>query len=254
MSSVVYLTDASNPTLVLDQKSLGPPAERGWCAHPRAGAFLTFSGDLLHGVLPAPGKGRKMESAPTGAQTGARTVTEEKALEARTGGRIVGVKAAGPTTRCGVQYDEAALPRLTLLIAWYSEAAGGGRRRRRLGPAACMPRTTRSQTWPAMLAMSAEVSDGLPVPAPNARELRVRQCSPAWEAIPTAVQGQECSKAERAVGSTDPALEVPTSLQQHFFMRTVDEVDVRLKEEHGVGGTYTTATDAASKRRKAGGK
>jgi len=51
-SSVVYLTGAGGPTIVLDQRVDGAEAQRGWLCRPRARSALLFAGDRLHGVLP----------------------------------------------------------------------------------------------------------------------------------------------------------------------------------------------------------
>ena len=53
VSSVVYLTDDGDPTLILDE-TLDQPlgGSRAHVAHPHAGSFLAFDGELLHGVLP----------------------------------------------------------------------------------------------------------------------------------------------------------------------------------------------------------
>ena len=55
VSSVVYLSEHGDPTIVLDEtidKPLG--AQRVFAAHPRERSFLAFDGRLLHGVLPGP--------------------------------------------------------------------------------------------------------------------------------------------------------------------------------------------------------
>ena len=62
VSSVVYLSDGDDPTVVFDETLGGAPAARGWAVHPRRRSFLAFRGDLLHGVLP---------SAPRAAAAGA---------------------------------------------------------------------------------------------------------------------------------------------------------------------------------------
>lgn len=45
VSSVVYFSDGSDPTIVLDQVRGGGLASRGWVAPSRKRAFLTFPGD-----------------------------------------------------------------------------------------------------------------------------------------------------------------------------------------------------------------
>ncbi|KAL1521214.1 hypothetical protein AB1Y20_022764 [Prymnesium parvum] len=89
VSSVVYLSDEGDPTIVLDQTLHGPLASHGWLVHPQYRAFMTFAGDRLHGVLPG-------EFA-----------------------------SASAPLHCGA----AAAQRLTLLVAWYDRRTRGQTRR-----------------------------------------------------------------------------------------------------------------------------
>lgn len=199
VSSVVYLTDASNPTLVLEQTRGSTPAVRGWCAHPRAGAFLTFPGDFLHGVLPAPGAGlgHGVSSHGGGLGAGETGATAGGAVGAAKGG----AGDAGPSP---LPAEQTPPHRLTLLIAWYSARTRAEARRRRLGPAGNVPRCTRAQTWPAALAMPEGAAGcAIPVGAAGAgfhagtgsaaapRRLGVRECSPVWASVPPAGGGVE---------------------------------------------------------------
>ena len=52
VSSVLFLTEAGGPTLVLDQDPKGPLADRGWLVQPCPNQLLAFKGNLLHGVIP----------------------------------------------------------------------------------------------------------------------------------------------------------------------------------------------------------
>ena len=128
--------------------------------------------------------------------------------------------------------------RLTLLIAWYAERTQGAARRRRLGPQSVLPRCTRSQTWPAALQLPAAAAAAPPPPPPAAVRLAVPEVSPAWSEVPP---GEGCAGA---------LLEVPPSLQQHFFLRRPDEVRARLFEEHGVGGSWAEDAAAAPSRKR----
>ena len=55
MSSVLYVSVLPNadPTIVLNQRVGDGPAEKAFVVPPSQGSFLTFPGDLLHGVLPS---------------------------------------------------------------------------------------------------------------------------------------------------------------------------------------------------------
>jgi len=57
VSSVLYLSigndgNLGGPTILLNQRVDGKMAEKAWVVNPVKGGFLTFPGDLLHGVLP----------------------------------------------------------------------------------------------------------------------------------------------------------------------------------------------------------
>ena len=52
LSSVLYMTEAGGPTLVLDQTPEGKLADRGWLVQPCPNQLLSFKGNLLHGEIP----------------------------------------------------------------------------------------------------------------------------------------------------------------------------------------------------------
>ncbi len=55
LASILYLSNAGGPTVILDATPSRTAAPRaGIAVHPRAGRFGMFPGTLLHGVLPAP--------------------------------------------------------------------------------------------------------------------------------------------------------------------------------------------------------
>ena len=202
VSSVLYLSGGGDPTLVLDEALDGPPASAAWLVHPQRGAFMTFPGELLHGVVPT-------------------------------------ACATAPQPR----------QRLTLLIAWYSEATQrAAPRTQRLGPQSAMPRCTRSTMWPATLQCPPQAAPPAWVAAaiaardtPAATRLHVPEASPAWAEIAPG----EASDSAR--------LEVPPALQQHFFLRRPDDVRARLFEEHGLGGSWAAEAAPARKAKRSRG-
>ena len=153
--------------------------------------------------------------------------------------------------------------RLTLLIAWYSEQTQHKTTRKRLGPQSAMPRCTRSQTWPAALQLPPEGSDE-PPPTAAPKRLAVPEASPVWVEVPLATPDADAGRGEgqRADGDADadadtdpgpdpgPLLAVPPSLQQHFFLRTADDVKDRLYAEHGIGGSWAEEGATAQRRKK----
>ena len=144
--------------------------------------------------------------------------------------------------------------RLTLLIAWYSEAtqrAVPHRSRAGNGPQSAMPRPTRSQTWPASLQCPAQAAAAAASAAPPAAvRLPVPEASPAWAEIAPGGAGGGAGGG----GGGGGRLEVPAGLQQHFFLRRPDDVRARLFEEHGLGGSWVTEVAPARKRRREGAR
>lgn len=144
--------------------------------------------------------------------------------------------------------------RLTLLIAWYSEATQRAVRHRSRagnGPQSAMPRCTRSQTWPASLQCPAQAAAAAALAAPPAAvRLPVPEASPAWAEI---APGEAGGGAGGGVGGGG-RLEVPAGLQQHFFLRRPDDVRARLFEEHGLGGSWAAEVAPARKRRREGAR
>ena len=209
VSSVVYLSDEGDPTIVLDEtldRPLG--ASRARLVHPRARAFLAFDGDLLHGVLPGPFAPASRAAAAGDAPVG-------------NGG--------------------APAQRLTLLIAWYAEHTRAAAKRVRLGAQAAVPRPSRSQTWPRDLELRpdehamdhGDAWSRLPARAP------VPTASPVWAPVPRRDAGR---------GRHGASLDAPTAVRQHFFMRSATEVGDRLREEHGIGGSWAAGKAKGTKR------
>ena len=128
--------------------------------------------------------------------------------------------------------------RLTLLIAWYGEHTRDGAKRARLGAQGAVPRPSRSQTWPRDLELT---EDEREMDSAGTRRAAVPHRVPlprvaaAWAAVPPPADG----------GAT--AVEAPTSLRQHFFLHEANEVSDRLREEHGIGGSWDSRT---AKRRR----
>ena len=176
-------------------------ARRAYVSHPEPRAFMTFDGRLLHGVLP---------------------------------GAFAHAGAAAALSR--------PQQRLTLLIAWYDEPTAPHRsgRRARQGAQGSIPRPTRAHTWPAALELTAEAARADEEGAARRGTPRARgapHASPVWEEVPKA--GPASARAGRKAGDEELArLTPPPSLRQHFFLREPDEVSQRLREEHGVGGSW----------------
>lgn len=219
VSSVVYLSDGGDPTIVLEEGLSSPlSAKKAHLVHPRERAFLAFDGELLHGVLPGP-----FNAAP------------EKAAAQR-GGPKASRQAATPA-------PEAAAQRLVLLIAWYTEptrTAGG--KRAKLRAQSSVPRPSRSQTWPRDLELrpnerALEPAGGASKGGGAARRVAVPSASPAWSAVPPLASSERKRKGQAEGESGGAAL----SVRQHFFLHSAGEVGERLRAEHGIGGSWSAA-------------
>ena len=100
-------------------------------------------------------------------------------------------------------------------------------KRRRLGALAAVPRPSRAHTWPRDLELTAEETAADPEEkeqAQRARRVEVPHAAPAW----AEVTPPPCAANEPA----------ELDLRQHFFLRRAGEVGERLREEHGLGGSW----------------
>lgn len=52
LATILYLSNAGGPTVILDAKPKSAAPKAGLAIHPRAGRFGMFPGELLHGVVP----------------------------------------------------------------------------------------------------------------------------------------------------------------------------------------------------------
>lgn len=228
VSSVYYISGAGDPTLILDETLHNPcrEASAAYVAHPRERAYLTFEGDRLHGVLPG-----LFAHAPS--------------------------SAAGSTSRPSATSSVAAEARVTLLVAWYDRPLQRPTKRPRTGasaraaPASAVPRPSRAQTWPCDLELSAAEAavDAAAPAAPaagnvaaaaavTARQLRVPSASPVWDRVPPREATRTSGKGRAPEAPSAPLLEPPCSVRQHFFLHRPCEVSERLREEHGIGGSW----------------
>ncbi|KAJ1630785.1 hypothetical protein T492DRAFT_1000931 [Pavlovales sp. CCMP2436] len=140
VSSVVYLAgdESAGPTIVLDQRLDSKPARRCWLAHPRSRAFMTFPGELLHGVLPA------ARATPPPSQPQRLQAAEPAERTLKRGADL-------PAEAAFEKSFEKGQHRLTLMIAWYGVDArekSSKRGRHSLRPQGAVPRASRRVTWP----------------------------------------------------------------------------------------------------------
>eukprot|EP00038_Savillea_parva_P007093 m.167784 g.167784 ORF g.167784 m.167784 type:complete len:605 (-) comp12876_c0_seq1:201-2015(-) len=213
ISSVVYLDTGGRQagargvgqTLVLDQTFTSDTfSERGWLVRPVQDAFMTFPGELLHGVVPG-------APPPASSRNGKR---KQDGRDTSQDGR-----------------------RLTLMIGWWTGARriDRGRRRRGPGPACSVPRLSSTVSWPASLPPVPLLQDmarrapeppehdteedvALAMRETTAHGVDVTPVSPVWEALTCA--------------NVVPDLTIPPSIDQRFFVRAPTDFADAVQREH----------------------
>lgn len=190
LSSVVYLsgngrtTDGAGATLVLDQRIDAVDfADQGWLVRPAENSFMTFPGDLLHGVIPG---------APPPSHRSHKSATSPR--------------------------------RLTLMIGWWTasqcaELGPTSRRSHGPGPACTAPRPSSRITWPSILAVPEELEKSLlEARETTADGVDVNLVSPIWEELPSC--------------DAEPEIEIPRSIDQRFFVKTIRDFRDAVFAEH----------------------
>jgi hypothetical protein len=132
LSSVLYLTggEQGGATIVLDQTPDSETnAEQSWRSVPKDNSFLVFPGNLLHGVLPCPGKA-PVEAAPASVSKQAVVVSD-----------LWKDPASSPNA-------EPVKHRLTLMVGFWTRRVPDKMKNQRLyGPCGPMPPCTDEHTW-----------------------------------------------------------------------------------------------------------
>ena len=138
LSSVLYLTgdETSGATVVFDQTpDSDKPAQHAWRCVPKDNSYMTFPGNLLHGVLPCPGKKQKGDEKSI-----SKNVDSEKS-----GKRFLNVSelwkdAAGDDQKNDDESKEESPHRLTLLVWFWSRRVPDQMKERKLyGPCGPIP-------------------------------------------------------------------------------------------------------------------
>lgn len=134
LSSVLYLTggEQGGATIVLDQTPDSETnAEQCWRSVPKDNSFLVFPGNLLHGVLPCPGK----------TPTAAPSASESKQPV------VVSDLWKDPAASSSASADPVK-HRLTLMVGFWTRRVPDKMKHQRLyGPCGPMPPCTDEHTW-----------------------------------------------------------------------------------------------------------
>jgi hypothetical protein len=133
LSSVLYLTggEQGGATVVLDQTPDDEKnAEQCWRSVPKDNSFLVFPGNLLHGVLPCPGK-TPVQEAPPASKSEESIVVSDLWKDPASSSPAVPVKH-----------------RLTLMVGFWTRRVPDKMKNQRLyGPCGPMPPCTDEHTW-----------------------------------------------------------------------------------------------------------
>ena len=204
VSSVTYLSppvDGGDSTVVFDQRLGDDEASHAYIVKPCESGFMMFDGDKIHGVLP---------SSPS-----AFPIAGSKRQ------RTQGVK--------GKLHRKVEQPhRLTLMVGWWNKDVRKVGKRTLLGPCGPVPsRPTRNCKWPGLLQspyhfLGADEKREDSLKAEQSRAaVPINVASPAWEKIP----GNDDART-----TTRKTLEIPTAVDQRFFLNDFEEFRVHLLE------------------------
>ena len=188
VSSVLYLTGGSGgggagPTVVFEQTPDSEETAAGaWISRPRDGAYMTFPGELLHGVLPCAGR----EGGENETDDADKKPAEEKEEEHR----------------------------LTFMVGfWTRQVVDATEDERELySPCGPLPPATDEHSWVVEARMGYDKADGGTIDsgeddgaAADAEHEPLEYASPAWEEI-------ECDPVF-------PPLAIPGGLDHRFFVK-----------------------------------
>eukprot|EP00978_Attheya_sp_CCMP212_P017430 scaffold46400_cov56-Attheya_sp.AAC.2 len=203
VSSVLYLTGGSHPTN--ETSSAGGPtiilhqtpdsstiASQAWYSHCQDNTFMTFPGNLLHGVLPCPG---------TSHQT---SVVHDETKTKQTNGNRLTFMVGFWTRRVPDEMEDyeqqplygpcGPLPPATEEHSWVQEICEG------------YPLMTKDNGSTESLSITAMGATGMPVP----------QVSPAWKVLTTTTQTTCASKDDN---DDSPTLMIPKASDHRFFVQ-----------------------------------
>ena len=188
VSSVLYLTGAKHDTaetakagatIVCNQTPDSTDiASKAWVSHPKDNSFMTFPGNLLHGVLPCLGPEKP--------------------------------KAAS-------EYEKSENNRLTFMVGFWTRnvAEGMGDNRELYGPCGPLPPATDEHSWVIDCQKGYRQSEREKIISKSETRTdiisRILPCtSPAWEEFK--------SYSSSNKDSTTPVLEVPRGLDHRYFV------------------------------------
>ncbi|KAL3945193.1 MAG: hypothetical protein SGBAC_000730 [Bacillariaceae sp.] len=199
LSSVLYLTGGDDDnkggtTIIIDQTPDSKDiADSAWLSAPKDNSFVLFPGNLLHGVLPCPGRGQPDDK-------------EGNVPQSR---KILIQSWRDPP-------KEETSNRLTFMVGFWTRSVPGSMKERRLyGPCGPLPPATEEHSWVKNISkgynkapLVERTGTGSTIPASP-----LLNVSPAWEVI-------DC--VDEAT-SEELQLEIPHTIDHRFFVRNAPQ-------------------------------
>ena len=197
LSSVLYLTGGTSggATIVLDQTPDSElDAEQCWRSVPVDNSFLVFPGELLHGVLPCPGKNPTAAAAAKGS----------KPLVAAVADLWKKPPAAAETQN-----------RLTLMVGFWTRRVPDKMKEQRLyGPCGPMPPCTEEHTW------VQELSKGYKGGKAKASEIATAGVSKSLQVVPIPRVTPTWEQFHSNAALDDLPLMIPRAIDHRFFVHS----------------------------------
>lgn len=258
VSSVLYLTTGESEdqqlearsrsragaTIILNQTpQAAQPADCVWYNVPKSNTFMTFPGNLLHGVLPCPAitEGTSNISEATTKSTDAASVSTSSQgihkLWADKG------QAASETDLTHPSSNH----RLTFMVGFWDRRVPDRMREQKIyGPCGPLPEVSDDNSWVREIHKGyesnkagaedngSESKSACTAALASTTTAPVKRITPAWE----------CITSKRRFTKQDPVLEIPRSIDHRFFVRGAPECfrasllerddgdDVSNSEEH----------------------
>ena len=212
LSSVLYVTGGDDPkerpsgsTILLDQTPDSTAvAEYCWQGTPHDNSFMIFPGNLLHGVLPCPGKA---EPESDGNNKTAELWNDW--IEPKDG-----------------TATEDVVNRLTFMVGFWTRNVPAGMKDRRLyGPCGPLPPATEEHSWVQQISKG-YADNGKGVAASKAASepmvpTALPRVSPAWEVLPssTKLRAAPATKGGKSPKEQTDTLKIPYGIDHRFFVK-----------------------------------
>jgi len=224
VSSVLYLTGGGGggATIVLDQTPDAPTnAESAWLARPVDNSFMTFPGNLLHGVLPCPGKGgagSKVDDKIGASSVSATNETSNDDTMLSTISKLWNDQSSSLSAK----KEEAPVEqhRLTFMVGFWTRRVPDRMKEQKLyGPCGRIPPIEEEgATW--VQAIHEGYNDSGRQSHERCADIiaaDLPRVAPAWEEIH---RSQPSSSATTAATTptTDPPLEIPRAIDHRYFV------------------------------------